>query len=150
MWHTSKPRRQLVCRNNSGKIPLKQLCQGNCKKLKQEQRLTQTLGESHQSQRTPPPPVTLPETKRSPEWEGGLKQKAVTFSHPDESIFQSSEFQFPPDSVQRAPSVHEKSQYWRKLIFDSFSPRIVTTLPICELWLLLLPVECSSRSSKHH
>lgn len=73
-WHTSKPRRQLVCRNNSGKISLKQLCQGNCKKLKQERRLTQTLGESHRSQRTPPPPaVTLPETKRSPEWEGGLK-----------------------------------------------------------------------------
>lgn len=55
MWHTSKPRRQLVWRNNSGKILLKQLCQRNCKKLKKERRFSQTLGDSHQSQ-TPPPP----------------------------------------------------------------------------------------------
>ena len=74
------------------------------------------------------------------EWEGDLREKAVTFSHPDESIFQSSEFQFPPDYVRRALSVHEKSLCWRKRILDSFFPQ--NGYDIFHLWTVVTFLSC--------
>jgi hypothetical protein len=38
----------------------------------------------------------------------GWQVESYDFSHPDELIFQSSEFQFPPDCDRRALLVHEK------------------------------------------
>lgn len=55
-------------------------------------------------------------------WSGDNGSEALAFLHPDKSVFQGSKFQFPPDYVPRALSVHEKLWCQRKLILTPFHP----------------------------
>lgn len=61
---------------------------------------------------------------------GRRMSEALAFLHPDESIFQGSKFQFPPDYVPRALSVHEKLWCQRKLILTPFpTPELLWQFP---------------------
>lgn len=61
---------------------------------------------------------------------GRRMSETLAFLHPDESIFQGSKFQFPPDYVPRALSVHEKLWCQRKLILTPFpTPELLRQFP---------------------
>lgn len=73
---------------------------------------------------------------------GRRMSEALAFLHPDESIFQGSKFQFPPDYVPGALSVHEKLWCQRKLILTPFpTPELLRQIPFenCGFYFIFLP-----------
>lgn len=71
---------------------------------------------------------------------GRRMSETLAFLHPDESIFQGSKFQFPPDYVPRALSVHEKLWCQRKLILTPFpTPELLRQFPFENCGLFFLP-----------